>query len=113
MNCGDNIGHNKIRRFIYEEGKWTDKSVKRHKHDFSQQGIIHLYGVDESKRMGHWYYIANICDKCNSFINAKFIPRKDYDILYNLPHRRFIKSHFALGFKDIQYVDDVVEVILA
>ena len=107
------MGNSKLRRLIYEEGKWTDKSVKRHKHDFSQQGIIHLYGVEESKRIGHWYYIANICDKCNSFINAKFIPHKDYDILYNLPHRRFIKSHFALGFKDIQYVDDVVEVILA
>ena len=113
MNCGDNMRHNKIRRYMHESKKWTDKSVKRHKHDFSQQGIIHLYGVEESKRIGHWYYIANICDKCNSFINAKFIPRKDYAILYNLPHRRFIKSHFALGFKDIQYVDDVVEVILA
>lgn len=106
------MGHSKIRRFIYEEGKWTDKSVKRHKHDFSQQGIIHLYGVDETKHIGHWYYIANICNKCNSFINAKFIPRKDYDILYNLQHRRFIKSHFALGFKDIQYVDGVMEIII-
>ena len=107
------MGHSKLRRLIYEEGKWTDKSASKHKHDFSQQGIIHLYGVDETKHIGHTYYIANICNKCNSFINAKFIPRKDYDILYNLSHRRFIKSHFALGFKDIQYIDDVVEVILA
>ena len=107
------MGNSKIRRYSYESKKWSDKTSVKHKHDYSQRGIIHLFNEDETRHIGHTYFLADMCTSCNSFINAKFIPHKDYDILYNLTHRRFIKSHFALGFNDIQYVDDVVEVILA
>lgn len=104
------MGNNKIRRFMHENKKWTDKSAKRHKHDFSQQGIIHVYEVDESKHIAHTYYLANICKYCNSFIDAKFLTNDKYDILYTLPHRRYVKPHFAFTFVDMQYVDNKVEI---
>jgi len=37
------MGNNKLRRYMNECRKWTDKSTKRHKHNFNQQGIIHSY----------------------------------------------------------------------
>ena len=107
------VGNSKIRRYLYESKKWSDKTSVKHKHDYSQRGIIHLFNEDETRHIGHTYFLADMCTSCNSFKNAKFLDvhSGQFDtLLYNLPHRRFFKPHFGITLKDIQYIDDKVEI---
>lgn len=91
------MGKTKIRRLFSQESKWTDKSCKKHKHDFTIQTGILLTG-DKNKHIGDTYYVVTKCSYCNSFINASFVENPP-----ELPILVFEKPHFAIGFKDIEY----------
>lgn len=94
------MGNAKIRKLSKADSKWTDKSVKRHKHVFTEKVLIHLHG-NPNKHINHWYYTADKCRFCDSFINAKYIENKP-----NLPIISFTKPHFAIGFTDIVKDED-------
>lgn len=89
------MGNNKIRRLIKSESKWTDKSAKKHKHNFSETVLIYIHG-NENKHIFGRYYTANKCKYCNSFINAKFTTE-----IPNLPIISFTTPHFSIEFNDI------------
>ena len=83
------LGFAKIRRWCRENSKWTDKTAKKHKHNFCIPVIVEL-----QKPKGSVFYKAMRCDSCYSFVDAECIkePAKAVIILKS--------SHTAIGFKD-------------
>ena len=94
------MGNQWIKRFDYENSKWTDKECKRHKHDFSEKAVIHLVGEDESRHLGDEYYIADKCRLCRSFKNAELV--SDKNDCKGIAVYDYINPHFAIGFRDIK-----------
>ena len=89
------MGNTKIRRLKKETSKWTDKSCKKHKHDFSIDCTVMLTYKDTRLSL----YRAKKCKLCNSFINARYNEEQIYPIL------RFKSPHFAIGFSDIEFIE--------
>jgi hypothetical protein len=99
------MGNTKLRRLLEQENRWTDKSCKRHQHEFYVPCIVRLSG-DSKKHIGVDYYSAVKCKYCHSFRYAHFIPRESealdkaaYWLLMD-----FKKSHFGIGMQDITYL---------
>ena len=45
------MGNTKLRRLLEQENRWTDKSCKRHQHEFYVPCIVRLSG-DSKKHIG-------------------------------------------------------------
>jgi hypothetical protein len=93
------MGNTKIRKLINQESKWTDKSVAKHKHDFSVRAIVHVHMNSEVILT----YGATKCTQCSSFVDAKSIssklnrqPLAGEEIHLYSPHK------WIIGFKDIK-----------
>jgi hypothetical protein len=88
----------KIRRLLKEESKWTDRSVGRHKHDFSRTVNVEIQRPTGSRE----YYLVRMCETCKSFRDAVFEERADEQF----ETVQFWNNHkFIIGFKDIVCID--------
>lgn len=92
------MGNTKIRKLIYQESKWTDKSAPKHKHCFATSAVVYVHMSSEEILS----YSATKCTHCNSFINARFISSKadnlplvDEKIHLYSPHK------WIIGFTDV------------
>ncbi len=86
-----------VRRISKQVRKWTDKSVPKHRHEFTEDCVV------EVNYRGHmFYYSANKCKFCSSFCNAEVILENK-----NLnPDIKLIARHCTIGFNGC-YLSDI------
>lgn len=58
------MGNTKMRKFIKNDNKWTDKEAPRHSHDFSIEGVAYVR-VLGSRDIRQFHIMK--CSLCNSF----------------------------------------------
>lgn len=97
------MGNTMIRKLCKNEAKWTDKSAKRHKHNFNVHAVARLKRPNGRSD----FYDVMKCEYCNSF---KCIPKEGSctGFLPNggngqLPIIRLKTSHkYFISFKDAE-----------
>lgn len=91
------MGKNDLRKYLYEEQRWSDKTAPKHKHNY----IIEV-NVEVAQPNGVFYFHAMKCEFCNTF---KCIPEEGAITGYikkpieNIPTLKLYKSHRTLSFK--------------
>lgn len=95
------MGKNYLRQLNLANGKWTDKTCAKHKHNFVIPCVVRLIG-NENKHIGVSDYTAMKCDQCLSFIDARFTK----DLIEGFPVLEFENTHFGMtrGMKDITFI---------
>lgn len=105
------MGKNAIRRLLTQGSKWTDKTAKRHKHDFSVHTILRLRRNNGFQEFIEYFDVTK-CKHCNSFkTNSKegssngFISDDNYD--RSLPLLKLKTNHmWLMDFKDLSLDTD-------
>ena len=91
------MGNAKIRKLIYQESKWTDKSAPKHKHCFATSAVVYVH-MSSGEILS---YTATKCTHCSSLINARFISSKvDYPPLADEEIHLYSPHKWIIGFTD-------------
>lgn len=89
------MGSAKARRLLRQESKWVDNSQPRHKHRYCNEVIVCLHTASGYEK----FYTATKCNRCSSFINARFIP--DYNEQCQVQQINLCSPHkWIIGFAD-------------
>jgi len=86
-----------IRRISKQVRQWTDKSVPRHKHMFTEDAF-----VQQDYRGSIIYYSVDKCKFCCSFRNAEVVDNIDD----TKPVIKLIARHCFIGFRGC-YLSDI------
>lgn len=68
------FGNTKMRKYQEQNGRWTDKSAAKHKHDYSVPVLVKV--ICQYTPQYPYHYFAMKCRYCNSFHTMPILSNK-------------------------------------